>query len=393
MANKDYPIITNRRCTKLSDLLIIRLPTWRLLNPYGGRKPANGAALLLDDSVRRHAVIFMAGLSGRTSSQGLLYAIARLIRRSRFATNRIAHHIKGCRVYRRRTLNRDRRVTAAARYLVSMVMSAICALPVFAAPGDFPHWDEQACSTCHGNAAPAPIENYDDDAMCGKCHDKSGSVSCRHPSNLAIGDSPAVSLPDDFRSAIREGQLVCTTCHDPLVQCQGDHLAPYLNPRFLRGGPFQQADEACLLCHDSGAFQKLNPHEQLIGGEINNDVCRFCHQSARDGNVSVAAGFQIEISRQCLSCHAVLPHPMSMIPGSGIDSWNHLVVPGESTLRRMSDTRARTGARIPVEPNTGKVTCATCHDPHETSVIPGDPPFQEKARLRPVVRCENCHEK
>lgn len=296
-------------------------------------------------------------------------------------------------MYRRRSLNRNRRVTAAARYLVIVVMSAICALPAFAAPGDFPHWDEQACSTCHGEGTPTAIENYDDAAMCGECHDKSGTVSCRHPSNLAVGDAPSVSLPDDYRGAIRGGQLVCTTCHDPLVQCQGDELAPYLNPRFLRGGPFRQADEACLLCHDSDDYPKLNPHAQLSAGEIDRRVCGFCHEPTSDSEVTVAGGFRMGASLQCLGCHAVSPHPMSMIPGSGIDSWNHLVVPSESTTRQMGATRERTGARLPVEQGTGKITCATCHDPHEAGVIAGDPQYLDRARLRPVARCENCHEK
>jgi hypothetical protein len=199
-------------------------------------------------------------------------------------------------------------------------------------------------------------------------------------------------LPDDYRSSIQDGKLVCTTCHDPLVQCQGDKLAPYLNPRFLRGGPFRQADEACLLCHDSASYAKLNPHAQFTAGETRQEACGFCHK-ATAGEISASSGFHIDVSTQCLSCHAVAPHPMSMIPGSGIDSWNHLVVPGESTLRRMSATRERTGERLPVALGTGKITCATCHDPHQAGVIAGDPPFLDRARLRPAARCEDCHEK
>lgn len=295
-------------------------------------------------------------------------------------------------MYRRRTLNRNGRFTAAARCLVAVIIGAASTLPAHAAPGDFPHWDEQACSTCHGEGTPSSIENYADDAMCGECHEKSGTVSCRHPSNLAPGAAGSASLPNEFRGSIRGGKLVCTTCHDPLVQCAGDKLAPYLNPRFLRGGPFRQPDEVCLLCHDMTSYEKLNPHAQLDGTEISEDVCGFCHKTAA-GEVSASSGFRIDASKQCLSCHAVSPHPMSMIPGSGVDSWNHLVVPGESTMRRMSATRERTGARLPVEPGTGKITCATCHDPHEAGVIAGDPPFLGRARLRPAARCEDCHEK
>ena len=295
-------------------------------------------------------------------------------------------------MYPARTLNRVGRFTAAARYMAIVLVGAGCASPAYSAPGDFPHWDDQACSTCHGEGTPASIKNYDSDAMCGRCHEKSGTQSCRHPSNLVSADTGSVSLPDDFRSATRGGRVVCTTCHDPLVQCQGDKLAPYLNPRFLRGGPFQQSDEACLLCHDKAPYKKLNPHAQLADGEIRREACGFCHTLA-EGKISASSGFRIDASTQCLGCHAVSPHPMSMIPGSGIDSWNHLVVPGESTMRRMNETRERTGARLPVEPGTGKITCATCHDPHEAGVIAGDPPFLDRARLRPAARCEDCHEK
>jgi hypothetical protein len=284
------------------------------------------------------------------------------------------------------------RFSAALRCLAAVLAGATCASPAFSEPGDFPHWDEQACSTCHGEGTPTSIENYEDDAMCGRCHEKPGTQSCRHPSNLVLGNSGPVTLPDGYSSSTQGGKLVCTTCHDPLVQCQGDKLAPYLNPRFLRGGPFRQPDEVCLLCHDTASYEKLNPHAQLTGGKIRQDVCRFCHNGTGD-RISASSGFRIDASTQCLSCHAVAPHPMSMIPGSGIDRWNHLVVPGESTMRRMGATRERTGARLPVEPGTGKITCATCHDPHEAGVVAGDPQFMDRARLRPVARCENCHEK
>jgi hypothetical protein len=277
------------------------------------------------------------------------------------------------------------------RYLGALLVGAVCA-PAFAAPGDFPHWDGKSCATCHGEGAPTSIKNYDDKVMCGKCHDESGTLSCRHPSNIAVGSAASASVGDVYRDSIRAGKLVCTTCHDPLVQCQGDKLAPYLNPRFLRGGPFRQADEACLLCHDKSSFPKLDPHDQLAGTDVKQAVCGFCHAAAAD-RITASTAFRIDPSKQCLACHAVSPHPMSMIPGSGIDSWNHLVVPGESSTRQMDATRARTGERLPLDPHTGKITCATCHDPHAAGVIAGDPQFLEKARLRPVARCENCHEK
>ncbi len=292
---------------------------------------------------------------------------------------------------RRHAPHIGRRAGTARRYLGALLSAAVCATAL-AAPGDVPHWDGQSCATCHGEGTPTPIENYDGEVMCARCHDESGTLSCRHPSNIAVGNTASAPVGNVHRDSIRDGKLVCTTCHDPLVQCQGDKLAPYLNPRFLRGGPFQQADEACLLCHDKARFPRLDPHDQLAGTEVKRAVCSFCHAAAA-GSISADTGFRIEPSKQCLACHAVSPHPMSMIPGSGVDSWNHLVVPGESSTRQMNATRARTGERLPLDPKTGKITCATCHDPHAAGVIAGDPPYLEKARLRPVARCENCHEK
>ena len=295
-------------------------------------------------------------------------------------------------MYRQHAPDIGGRARRAVRCLGALLIGAVCA-PSLAAPGDFPHWDDgQSCATCHGEGTPTRLENYDDALMCGKCHEESGTLSCRHPSNIAVGNAAAASVADVYRDSIRAGKLVCTTCHDPLVQCQGDKLAPYLNPRFLRGGPFQQADQACLLCHDRARFSKLDPHDQLAGTEVKKQVCGFCH-AAVAGSITASTGFHIDPSKQCLGCHAVSPHPMSMIPGSGIDSWNHLVVPSESSMRQINATRARTGDRLPLDSKTGKITCATCHDPHTTGVIAGDPQFLDRARLRPVARCENCHEK
>lgn len=322
----------------------------------------------------------------------LPYAIAPTTRRGWFVTIHFISLPEGCRVYRRCTADIGWGPGTVARYLCALLIGSVCTVSAHAGPGDFPHWDGQSCATCHGEEKPTAIENFDDDAMCGKCHDRSDTLSCRHPSNIAVGNTDSVSLPDDFRSAIRGGQVVCTTCHDPLVQCQGDKLAPYLNPRFLRGGEFRRPDEACLQCHEKAAYPKLNPHAQLKGTEPKQEVCTFCHEPTA-GSISASSGLRIDPSTQCLGCHPVSPHPMAGVLSSGIYEWMHLAVPSESTARQMSATRARSGERLPIDPKTGKVTCATCHDPHEIGVIAGDPQYLDRARLRPVARCENCHEK
>lgn len=289
------------------------------------------------------------------------------------------------------------RATEARRAGGCLLLAGLLLLPFAAGtaePEASPHWDRRACGACHVDAtAGGGPRHAEGDALCQDCHEGEGALPCRHASDLALSAARRASLPAAYQSALNGGRLGCSSCHDLLLQCEGGSDTAYLNPEFLRGGPFRPPERACLQCHDAGKYQKLNPHRQIDNGQLDQKSCAFCHAGAvADGRIEPATSFHIAGERQCMGCHPVAPHPLAM-PGQPTDDWTHLARPDDGMLARMRDTAARTGIELPLDPATGKVSCFSCHDPHAAGVIPGLPPPQDKARLRMRDICEACHDK
>jgi len=135
----------------------------------------------------------------------------------------------------------------------------------------------------------------------------------------------------------------------------------------------------------------LDPHNQLTeNGEIVVEKCLYCHVEKPDEK---HAGFQdvklvgnLEIL--CQRCHGERSHPAGA---------NHLRKPSAQTLAVMKKGEKQYNIVLPLDYD-GKVTCATCHNPHEKGVIPaervGAKGAGEKFRHRlPGKICMACHQK
>ena len=60
-------------------------------------------------------------------------------------------------------------------------------------------------------------------------------------------------------------------------------------------------------------------------------------------------------------------------------------------MAKMREVEAKQGIRLPLHPETGEISCATCHDPHE---FKGGPVSQQpEHRLRADDVCQVCHDK
>jgi hypothetical protein len=77
------------------------------------------------------------------------------------------------------------------------------------------------------------------------------------------------------------------------------------------------------------------------------------------------------------------------------DGWIHLIEPSEKTLAKMGTTKDVTGIELPLDPQTGEVFCATCHNPHDFKLggEHGSESQEVKHRLRQENICQACHEK
>lgn len=289
--------------------------------------------------------------------------------------------------------------------LSGLFLGLVLAVPMTARAQDAnasPHWSRGACQVCHTRAQPNVADaglKSAAGALCTGCHGDGDAAACPHRSDLATGEQAPAQVDDALGGAVVDGSIACTTCHDLAVQCLGNRDARYRNPAFVRGGPYKDTSEFCFLCHKSRDYKKLSPHRQVRGGRVQEQTCLFCHEEVpgKETGRRIAYRMGRDLARQCTGCHPVAPHPSAMGIGIGADtnSWIHLVEPSEQVLARMRLTEQRTGASLPLDPTTGKIFCATCHNPHDDE-LPGYPaasPAGEGHKLRIPELCGACHDK
>lgn len=265
---------------------------------------------------------------------------------------------------------------------------------------DNPHWKSDACIVCHESADPevnsAALNTATAEDRCLACHQDGEAVACPHLSGISVDEGGLGELPESYSAKLHEGEITCTTCHDLQQQCTGPQSSRYRNPAFVRNGPFLDSSAACFECHQSSAYRKLSPHRQLRRGKVIENSCIFCHSAVPQSADGEAPGFRFpgDLSLQCYGCHPVAPHPGSMFGQPAQGAWNHLVKPSKAVLLRMQDTEARTGARLPLDPHTGRVFCATCHNPHADGLegYPAADPAGDSYKLRVPDICGACHD-
>jgi predicted CXXCH cytochrome family protein len=267
---------------------------------------------------------------------------------------------------------------------------------------DSPHWSKSSCEVCHTEAAPADgasLQAADAEALCESCHGGRGAAkACRHRSGIPAGD---MKIDANLAPAIKNGQVVCSTCHDVAYQCKHARIEySYQNPGFLRDRTTRRASEYCLRCHDASAYQALNPHEG-VAGDPSRATCSLCHvgvpESDGKGGLHVAFNMQhdfimqYDMNETCTGCHRVGPHPRNLFSREHSDEWVHLTIASADVAANMREAEREQGIRLPLNPDTGEIYCATCHNPHE---FRGGPVAQQpKHRLRVDDICQVCHDK
>ncbi len=268
-----------------------------------------------------------------------------------------------------------------------------------------PHWNKAACIACHADepdGSTSPLKTPSD-GSCYYCHTAQEHIAI-HPVDLKPAKEMLTRMPKEFRQKLVNGnETNCITCHNILMQCTSRATMMRLhNVAFLRGGGYRTETGVCYRCHDKSAYKKLNPHDQVNDrGEIEEDKCLLCHRDIPlqiSGNDTADVTLQIDSnwSELCLNCHRWEPHPGGSMSFSGRGPPEHLVVPDPKMLERMLSTTQQNNLDLPLEPGSGKIYCATCHNPHERGVIRKKSLAKgadEKNRLRSTKLCLNCHDK
>ncbi|MDH5324318.1 MAG: hypothetical protein OEZ68_04515 [Gammaproteobacteria bacterium] len=273
-----------------------------------------------------------------------------------------------------------------------------------------PHWKQDMCLSCHeagGQMGRTNLRTTNIEIMCGYCHNEFSKEIFMHPTGVSLNDNMWNNIPSGFRQSLaslggRASRLMnCLSCHDLKLQCLNRGSTVRMsNPLFLRGGPYNSRVEQCFFCHESSMFQRFNPHKQISNGKIIKASCKSCHLDVENltpetkfADVKLAA--KRDLSQLCVNCHPYKPHPGGETGITKKKEADHLVVPKAETRRFMDQMRTTIDVEFPVTPGTGKMHCATCHNPHEKGVVAykaADTGADIKHRLRMKKTCNFCHE-
>lgn len=214
-------------------------------------------------------------------------------------------------------------------------------------------------------------------ADCLACHDYREN---HHPVDIP----PQGEIP----FPLTDGRITCLTCHFE------DHETGGAN--FLREGPYHLQRDVCFKCHHREDYKGTNPHEMLdehgrfrkiVGGMT---VCVICHVGTPNPDVDRPGDvrFRADVGFLCWRCHPPMANAL-------FQARHLLVAPSLAMRRNLEKNEREMDVLLPLVPRD-RVTCSTCHNPHQKGVIRREAAAKgagEPDRLRiPSPRlCFACH--
>lgn len=248
-----------------------------------------------------------------------------------------------------------------------------------------PHGDRSLCFSCHLGKIKEGEEvqftkGRDSNDLCNDCHKKPNVKPAPH-----VVD--AVSTEGTWRMdyvgyPLNQGKLLCVTCHLEASQGKRDPA----NPKFLRGGPYDEKDKFCYRCHLEDKDAGNSPHRQLDPfGKVRPESCLFCHKKVPNPAKPTRIDSELisDESVICMNCHPNRPHPDK----------DHLVRPGPNYEKKRREYEIRHEVKLPLAPD-GTITCSTCHNPHAKGVLTNESGVGAGSKYRvPDFRevCAPCH--
>lgn len=252
------------------------------------------------------------------------------------------------------------------------------------------HFNKKYCAECH-TSLPTEKEkslkhNGNFKYLC-KCHYQELDKHI-HPVDITPSAEMASRIAKDL--PLKNGKLSCDTCHDIFLQCQEKNKILKKGDMFLRETPSQQKYRLCFKCHDKNKYKIFNPHKQLdTQKNIIKDTCMYCHTEYPDVDPFASKGVKLLMTPEllCIRCHT------SSNKKSLHDRHNR--TPSYKVATRIKETEKKYNIILPLT-KEGRLTCITCHTPHEKGVIPENRKSakgsdrKHKHRL-PVNFCTSCH--
>lgn len=251
------------------------------------------------------------------------------------------------------------------------------------------HYTGKYCNECHEKTPVVGGDRYlkfggDYSQLC-RCHTEEPAPFL-HPFDVKPSAEKEKRMPADF--PLENGQLTCDTCHNLYLQCQ----KRLFDMDSLRGAPYRSRTDFCFKCHEEKKYEGFDPHNQLTeAGEIIIEKCLYCHEEKPDEKHATfkEVKFIGDIEVLCRRCH--------LVAGNHSGNFDHMgIVPSEKRLNIMKGMEKKFNILLPLD-NDGRMTCITCHNPHEKGVIPDRLPGAQGAGSKfrhrlPGKLCKECHE-
>lgn len=279
-------------------------------------------------------------------------------------------------------------------FALCVMIAAGMGLLIYDTPADAAEKNRQRkrahkeCVVCHiSNTPEADSSLFPDGAepslICLDCHNY---ITSHHPTGF-VPDRPLFSENDENPLPLYNNEIRCLTCHQIHHEKRSRKL--------LRGGPYADRREICTKCHYDEQYAGIDPHDMLDSNyqikEVNGaPVCLMCHTAVpeQDG-ITSKVNFRAEIAFLCWRCHPPMP--------DGFSKDHFLVRPSLATREAMRRSENDNGISLPLL-NRGRITCSTCHNPHEKGVIQFGPARagedeHDKLRMPPDKICSGCHDK
>ncbi|GAA0546307.1 hypothetical protein FHS83_000738 [Rhizomicrobium palustre] len=234
----------------------------------------------------------------------------------------------------------------------SVILGAVAALMLFAAPSFGMGPDDEKCLACHKNAMEKPLANGEtlslqihDQKFGSSVHAMFGCAACH--SDIDASKHPSAVMPIESKRAFSvERSKVCATCHtDQATQwSHGVHAA-----LVKAGNPIAPV---CTSCH--------KPHEVTKGAAQAMDTvpCKTCHSEIFDAYSKsvhgVLRGAGLTQAPLCFSCHGA--HDVK-VPTEGAGLKN-------TCFGCHKDAEAKHATWLPNSQLHFKVVaCVACHSP------------------------------
>jgi len=248
------------------------------------------------------------------------------------------------------------------------------------------------CSSCHAGKAGIKLRNPENPSItCRSCHNYTVDQD-HHPVTVP---APSAKRTADVNLPFRtfNGKMECLTCHQ--LHPATDSLTQ--NTGLLKGGPYNTRRDICFKRHKSDAYSEINPHIIMIDDkdEVDKRVCIFCHAEAPDPEIDRTddVKFRASIYFLCWRCHECAKGPP--FDNHFLEQSSFEIGKESGSFGQMRTKEEEKKLILPLDP-AGRISCSTCHNPHEPGVMVDEKAKKgegAKKRLRYRERCVICHER